>query len=245
MTDIKKTVKEKYAQVIEKSKETKDASCCTEGAILKQSCPEQGLFAGELIAPSLGCIYDLPGKAQLKEGDIVVDLGSGSGYDIIRAAKLVGKEGKAIGIDMTPEMVAQAKENIAKLSILNAEIKQGEIENIPLENNFADVVISNCVINLSPNKQEVFNEAYRILKPNGRLVDADKIAEEELPESLRNQPELWCGCISGALTKEGYTQLMEKAGFKEINIEIFDKSKFNWEGKEYTLLNGLICGTKK
>lgn len=244
MPEIKKTIKERYTEVIKRSQETKDAVCCSEGSIIKHKKHEKGLFEGTLIAPSLGCVYDLPGKANIRQGDVIVDFGSGSGYDLIRAAKITGKDGRVIGIDMTPEMIKQAKENFEKMGITNAEVKHGEIEKVPLEDEIADVVISNCVINLSPDKEAVFKEAFRILKPGGRLVDADKIAEEELPESLKNNPESWCSCVSGALTKDGYIELLEKAGFKDITVEIFDKSTFTWEGKEITLLNGLIEAQK-
>lgn len=245
MPPIKDTVKEKYAEALEKAKEKKDTVCCSEGSVAEHNPPEKGLFSDGLIAPSFGCIFDLPGRADIKVGDVIVDFGSGSGYDLIRAAKLSGSHGKAIGIDMTPEMVQQAKENIEKMGLANVEIKLGEIEKVPLEDEVADIVISNCVINLSLNKQAVFNEAYRILKPGGRLVDADKIVEEELPQSLRDNPDAWCGCVSGALTKEGYTKIMEKAGFKDIEITIEDKSSFEWNGKKYTLLNGILRAVKK
>lgn len=245
MPKIKDTVKEKYAKALEKSKEKKDTVCCTEGSVVEHKRPEKGLFSGELIAPSLGCIYDLPGNADIKDGDIIVDFGSGSGYDLIRAAKLTGKDGKVIGIDMTPEMVEQAQENAKKMNLANIEVKLGEIENIPLDGNFADLVISNCVINLSPDKQAVFNEAFRILKPGGRLVDADKIAAEELPQSLKENSDAWCGCVSGALTKEGYIEVIEKAGFTDISIEFADKSSFKWEGKDILLHNGIIRAKKQ
>ena len=245
MAPIKDTVKEKYAEALEKAKEKKDTLCCTEGSVVEHSRSERGLFTDTLIAPSFGCIYDLPGKAGIKEGDVIVDFGSGSGYDLIRASKLTGPDGKVIGIDMTPEMIEQAEENADKMNLINIEVKLGEIEKVPLEDEIADLVISNCVINLSPNKQAVFNEAYRILKKGGKLVDADKIAEEELPQSLRDNPDAWCGCVSGALTKEGYRQIMEKAGFQDIEIKIEDKSTFEWEGKKYTLLNGILRAAKK
>ncbi|MHA1211001.1 MAG: methyltransferase domain-containing protein [Candidatus Heimdallarchaeota archaeon] len=245
MTKIKKTIKEKYAQALEKTKETKDTVSGTEGAIVEHKRPESGLFSGTLIAPSLGCIYDLPGKAEIQKGDVIVDFGSGSGYDLIRAAKITGDSGKVIGIDMTPEMVTQAQANAAKLGLMNVEVKLGEIEAVPLEDSIADLVISNCVINLSPDKQAVFNEAFRILKPGGRLVDADKIAAEELPQSLRENSDAWCGCVSGALTKEGYIEVIEKAGFIDVRIDVEDTSTFDWEGKQITLYNGLLRATKE
>ncbi|MHA1212703.1 MAG: methyltransferase domain-containing protein [Candidatus Heimdallarchaeota archaeon] len=245
MTKIKKTIKEKYAQALEKTRETKDTVSGTEGAVVEHKRPESGLFSGTLIAPSLGCIYDLPSKAEIQKGDIIVDFGSGSGYDLIRAAKITGNSGKVIGIDMTPEMVNQAQANTAKLGLKNVEVKLGEIEAVPLEDSIADLVISNCVINLSPDKQAVFNEAFRILKPGGRLVDADKIAAEELPQSLRENSDAWCGCVSGALTKEGYIEVIEKAGFVDVRIDMEDTSTFDWEGKQITLYNGLIRAIKK
>ncbi len=245
MPKIKDTVKEKYAEALEKSKVKKDTSCCTEGSPIKHKRPESGLFGGELIAPSFGCIYDLPGRANIKHGDVIVDFGSGSGYDLIRAAKLTGPTGKIIGIDMTPEMIEQSQINAKKMGLQNVEVKLGEIENVPLKDNIADIVISNCVINLSPDKQAVFNEAYRILKPGGRLVDADKIAEKDHPKSLLENADAWCGCISGALTKAGYIEVIKNAGFEDIEIEIDNKSSFKWEGKDIFLFNGIIRATKK
>jgi SAM-dependent methyltransferase len=244
MPKLKDTVKEKYAEALEKSKKNKETTCCTEGSPVEHKRPESGLFKGELIAPSFGCIFDLPGRADIKHGDIIVDLGSGSGYDLIRAAKLTGPTGKAIGIDMTPEMIEQSIANAKQMGLNNVEVKLGEIENIPLEDNTADIVISNCVINLSTDKQSVFNEAFRILKPGGRLVDADKIAEKEHPKSLLENSDAWCGCVSGALTKEGYIEVIKNAGFKDIEIEIDDQSSFKWEGKDIILFNGIIRATK-
>ncbi|NHJ39210.1 MAG: methyltransferase domain-containing protein [Asgard group archaeon] len=241
---IKDTVRKKYAEALEKSKEKKDNACCADGLILDKKNLEKNLFNGELIAPSFGCIYDLSGIAEIKEGDIIVDFGSGSGYDLIRAAKLTGENGRVIGIDMTPEMVNQAQENAKKMKLENVIVKLGEIEKVPLDNNMADLVISNCVINLSPDKQAVFNEAYRILKSGGRLVDADKIAEEDLPQSLKENSDAWCGCVSGALTKEGYIEVIKKAGFRNISVEIVNQSSFKWEGKEIILHNGIIRATK-
>ncbi|NHJ47403.1 MAG: methyltransferase domain-containing protein [Asgard group archaeon] len=245
MTKIKETVKKKYAEALEKSKKDKDTTCCTEGSPVEHKRPEKGLFSGELIAPSFGCIYDLPGKAEIKEGDVIVDFGSGSGYDLIRAAKITGDKGKVIGIDMTLDMVKQAQDNAQKMNLTNIEVKLGEIENVPLDDNIADIVISNCVINLSPDKQAVFNEAYRILKPGGRLVDADKIADKELPKSLQENSDAWCGCVSGALTKEGYEEVIGKAGFIDIDIELADQSSFKWEGKDIILHNGILRAKKQ
>jgi len=245
MPKIKDTVKEKYAEALEKSKKNKDTTCCTDGSPVEHKRPESGLFSGELIAPSFGCIYDLPGRADIKKGEIIVDFGSGSGYDLIRAAKLTGPTGKAIGIDMTPEMIEQSTTNAKKMGLDNVEVKLGEIENVPLEDNTADLVISNCVINLSPDKQAVFKEAYRILKPGGRLVDADKIAEKEHPKSLLENADAWCGCVSGALTKDGYIEVIKNAGFENIEIEIDNKSSFKWEGKDIILFNGIIRAIKK
>lgn len=250
LTDLKKTIKEKYTKALASSKQQKGSSCCSE----KISCCSESILLDqekidssqrELIIPSFGCIYDLPSKASLKEAEVVVDFGSGSGFDLIRAAQLVGENGRVIGIDMTPEMVKQAEENIRKLHLHNVEIKLGDIENVPLEDNSVDVVISNCVINLSTNKQKVFDEAFRILKVNGRLVDGDTIIENDLPESLKSNSDAWCSCISGTLTKDGYIELLKTAGFTNISVEVSDKSSFEWDGKDISLLHGIIRGTKK
>ena len=148
---------------------------------------------------------------------------------------------------MTPEMIEYATKLAKDMSLENVEVKLGDIENVPLEDKIADVVISNCVINLTSDKQSVFKEAFRILKPGGRLVDADIIAEQELPESLKNDKEAWCGCVAGALTAEGYTEAIKAAGFIDISIDIESKQagRIKWKDeKEYLMHSGIITAKK-
>ena len=156
--------------------------------------------------------------ASLKEGETVVDLGCGGGIDVFLAAKRVGDKGKVIGIDMTEDMLNKARANAKKTGFKNVEFKLGEIENIPLDSNIADCIISNCVINLSEDKQKVFNEAFRILKPGGRLMVSDMVLLADLPEQVLKSSELYAGCVAGALRKEDYLDKIKKAGFKDINV---------------------------
>ncbi len=247
MTKSKEIIKESYASALKNAKtETSKESCCSKPKDEKssgESTPKLSLKPVQ-FTPSFGCIIDLPKKAGLKEGDIVVDLGSGPGHDLIRAAEIIGSKGKAIGIDMTPEMIQNANNEIEHKGLSNAEARLGEIENIPVEDNFADVVISNCVINLTANKSVVFKEAFRILKPGGRLVDADVIAEHELPQSLQDDNKSWCSCIGGALTEEGYSKAMNAAGFVDIKIDIDHSRHTEWDGEKIRMFSGIISAVK-
>jgi len=166
---------------------------------------------------NLGCGNPVA-LASLKEGETVVDLGSGGGLDCFLSAKKVGATGKVIGVDMTPEMLDRARDNCRKSGYKNVEFRLGEIENLPVADNTADVVISNCVINLSPEKQRVFNEAFRVLKPNGRLMLSDMVLLKDIPETVKNSVLGYIGCVSGAEMKDKYVKLIENAGFKEIKI---------------------------
>lgn len=156
--------------------------------------------------------------ASLKKGETVVDLGCGGGIDVFLAAKRVGNKGKVIGIDMTEDMLNKARTNAKKTGFKNVEFKLGEIENIPLDSNIADCIISNCVINLSEDKQKVFNEAFRILKSDGRLMVSDMVLLADLPDAVLKSPELHAGCIAGALHKEDYINKIKKAGFREVSV---------------------------
>lgn len=156
--------------------------------------------------------------ASLKTGEIVVDLGAGGGFDCFLAAKEVGGTGKVIGVDMTPDMVSKARENAEKGGYKNVEFRLGEIEYLPIANDTADVIISNCVINLSPEKQKVFNDAYRVLKPGGRLAISDVVATAELPQEIKNDIAMVTGCVSGASLISDLEEIMEKAGFEDIRI---------------------------
>ncbi len=166
---------------------------------------------------NLGCGNPVA-LASLKSGETVIDLGSGGGLDCFLAAKKVGGEGKVIGVDMTPEMLDRARENLKKSKYKNVEFRLGEIENLPIADNTADVIISNCVINLSPNKQRVFNEAFRVLKPNGRLMISDMVLVKEIPPAILENVSAYIGCISGAEKKGDYLKHIELAGFKNVQI---------------------------
>jgi len=156
--------------------------------------------------------------ASLKEGETVVDLGCGGGIDVFLAAKRVGNKGRVIGIDMTEDMIKKAKANVQKTGFKNVEFKLGEIENLPLDSSVADCIISNCVINLSEDKQKVFNEAFRILKPGGRLMVSDMVLSADLPEKILKSPEMHAGCIAGALRKDEYLDKIKRAGFKDVGV---------------------------
>ncbi len=156
--------------------------------------------------------------ASLKEGERVRDLGSGAGFDCFLAAKKVGTTGKVIGVDMTPEMLDKARSNAKKGKYTNVEFRLGEIENLPVADSSVDVIISNCVINLAPDKKRVFNEAFRVLAPKGRLIVSDIVLLKKLPESVQKDAEAYSGCISGAEIKENYLELIKQAGFQEVKI---------------------------
>jgi ubiquinone/menaquinone biosynthesis C-methylase UbiE len=156
--------------------------------------------------------------ASLKEGDVVLDLGSGAGFDAFLAAKKVGKTGRVIGVDMTPEMLDRARANAKKGGFNNVEFRAGEIEKLPVEDSMIDVIISNCVINLSPDKEMVFKEAFRVLKPGGMLMVSDLVLAKELPKQIKESVEAYVGCLAGAIMKEEYLGFIKKAGFRNIKI---------------------------
>ncbi len=156
--------------------------------------------------------------AGLKEGEVVLDLGSGGGIDIFIAAKKVGPKGKAIGVDMTDEMLELARRNAEEVGIENVEFRKGDIEDLPVEDESVDVIISNCVINLAPDKDKVFTEAFRVLRPGGRMLISDKVTKGGLPEEVRNDPDAWAACVSGALDEEVYVGKIRDAGFEKVSV---------------------------
>jgi SAM-dependent methyltransferase len=162
--------------------------------------------------------------ASLKQGEAVLDLGAGGGFDCFLAAKRVGKKGKVIGVDMTPEMVHKARENASRGGYANVEFRLGEIEHLPVADNSVDVVISNCVINLAPDKGKVFSEAFRVLKPGGRMMISDLALLKELPESIRSSVEAYVGCISGAMLRDDYLEAIRKAGLN--GVEVVEQTSF-------------------
>ncbi len=175
--------------------------------------------------------------ATLKEGEVVLDLGSGGGFDVFLAAKLVGDTGKVIGVDMTPEMITKSRENAINGNYSNVEFRLGEIEHIPVADTTVDVIMSNCVINLSPDKPSVYRDAFRVLKHGGRLAIADVVATQDVPDELRQDMQRWSACASGAMVIDELRQLLEDVGFEDIQIELDEKTKAlvkEWaQGSEY------------
>lgn len=220
---VHEAVREHYAERIQRS-----ASCCGDSC----SCNESKLYPEELLATlpeadstvSYGC-GDPITLASLQPGQTVVDLGSGAGLDCFFAARKVGESGKVIGVDMTPEMLNRARESAKRMNLSNVEFREGFIEEIPVVSNSADVIISNCVINLSPDKQKVFNEAYRVLKPGGKLAVSDIVTSGPLPEFVKQSMAAWAGCVAGAVDAKAYIGMMEAAGFRDISVKpvFFDK----------------------
>jgi SAM-dependent methyltransferase len=223
-TDIKKIVKKEYGQIAKTSAQCGCGSCgCSSNMTVQKQSGEMGYSEDEMtVVPDgsnlgLGC-GNPTAIASLKEGDVVLDLGSGAGFDVFLAAKKIGPTGKAIGVDMTDEMLEKARENAKKGGFTNVEFKKGDIENLPLDDNSVDVVISNCVINLAPDKAKVFKETHRVLKTGGRLMVSDVVLVKPLPEELKNDKDLLIGCVSGAILKEDYLNLLKQTGFTDITI---------------------------
>lgn len=222
--EIKKVVREGYAKIARKQ-----SSCCAPVTSCCGTDRAEGIsrrigYGDEELASvpeganlGLGCGNPVA-LASLNEGETVLDLGSGAGFDCFLAANKVGREGKVIGVDMTPEMIQKARENARKGNYENVEFRLGEIENIPAADNSVDAVISNCVINLAPDKRKVFKEAFRVLKPRGRLMVSDIVLLKELPEVIKNSVEAYIGCLSGAIMKDEYLEAIENAGFRDVKI---------------------------
>jgi len=226
MSNIQDAVKEKYGAAAKQVTAGKTA-CCGGGAELSGCDPitrnlydasEKAALPADAVAASLGC-GNPTALAELKPGEIVLDLGSGGGIDVLLSAKRVGPTGKAYGLDMTDEMLALARENQKKAGAQNVEFLKGTIENIPLPDNTVDVVISNCVINLSGDKDRVLREAFRVLKPGGRLAVSDVVIRGEVPPEIRKSMELWVGCMAGALQETEYREKLAAAGFQSISAE--------------------------
>jgi SAM-dependent methyltransferase len=224
--DLKKAVKEKYGEAALRVS-AGGSSCCGASATLESCNPissnlydavQTGQLPEEAVSASLG--WGNPtALAQLNPGETVLDLGSGGGIDVLLSARRVGPSGKAYGLDMTDEMLALARENQRKAGVQNVEFLKGEIEDIPLPDNSVDVIISNCVINLSGDKDRVFSEAYRVLKPGGRFAVSDVVVCGDVPSEIRESVLLWVGCIAGALQDDEYVDKLEKVGFDKIAIE--------------------------
>lgn len=224
--EVKKIVKESYTKIAKGS----GCSCCGAKQEQERIAQEIGYSKediGKFAEANLGLGCGNPvAMAEMQEGDTVLDLGSGAGFDCFLAMRKVGESGKVIGVDMVPDMVAKAKANAEKYNYQNVEFKLGEIEKLPIEDDSVDIIISNCVINLSPDKDQVFVEAYRVLKTGGKMFVSDMVLLQELPEAVKNNPELLSGCVAGALLKDVYLAKMKAAGFVvEILSEDTDISK--------------------
>ncbi|MCX5657979.1 MAG: arsenite methyltransferase [Candidatus Omnitrophica bacterium] len=224
MEKIKKIVRNGYAKALSQNTSCCSASsCCCGTDQAKKISKKVGYSDSEMNAVpeganlGFGCGNPVA-LTSLKEGDVVLDLGSGAGFDAFLASPKVGKSGRIIGVDMTPEMIERARANAQKGNYANVEFRLGEIEKLPVENSSVDVIISNCVINLSPDKQSVFNESYRVLKSGGRLMVSDLVLVKDLPKELKDSVEAYVGCLAGAIMKDEYLNFINMAGFQDIKI---------------------------
>lgn len=233
--DVKKEVRDAYGRVVESSNQNKSCgnarSCCGVSAKPDPSYSQELGYTKEELESvpegsnmGLGC-GNPQAIASLKPGEVVLDLGAGGGFDAFLAARKVGPNGKVYGVDMTPEMLSTARANALKDGYKNVEFLLGEIEHLPLPNNTVDVIISNCVINLSTNKEQVFKESFRVLKDGGRLAISDMVAYKPLPSEMINNKELYCNCISGAIPISDLKRILSNAGFTDIVIETQENSR--------------------
>jgi SAM-dependent methyltransferase len=224
---IRDTVKEKYGEAAKRVLEGKEADCCGSSCCGGSADPissniytatETSVVPEGAVLASLGC-GNPTALAELRAGETVLDLGSGGGIDVLLSARRVGPTGKAYGLDMTDEMLALARENQRKAGVTNVEFLKGEIEQIPLPDASVDVIISNCVINLSADKRKVLAEAFRVLKPGGRFAVSDVVVRGAVPPAIRRNVELWIGCVAGALEEEEFKSLLRASGFVDVEIE--------------------------
>jgi SAM-dependent methyltransferase len=223
--DIKEKVKEYYGGIAKKVDEKTKGSCCGGSSCCDSISDDSIIYQGEnlkdlpieAINASLGCANPLL-LAQLKEGETVLDLGSGGGIDVLLSSRYVGSKGKIYGLDMTDEMLALANKNKARMGVENVEFIKGYIEDVPLKDKTVDAVISNCVINLSEDKEKALSEAYRVIKEGGRLAISDIVVLKDVPAEIKSAAEMWVGCIAGALSVDEYRTILEKVGFRDIEI---------------------------
>ncbi len=221
---LKEIVKQKYSEIALQDKETNQSSCCGAGGcsteVYNIMSDDYTTLEGYHADADLGLGCGLPTQfAKIKKGDTVIDLGSGAGNDCFIARAETGEDGKLIGIDFTPAMIEKARENAKKLGFYNVEFRQGDIENMPVSSNVADVVVSNCVLNLVPDKNNVFKDIFRVLKPGGHFSISDVVLVGELPDALRKDAEMYAGCVAGAIQKETYLELIKRNGFSNISIQ--------------------------
>src|SRR5690606_16542926 len=219
---IKETVKQKYSEIALQNKETNQSSCCGSGScsteVYNIMSDDYSTLEGYNPNADLGLGCGLPTQfAKIRKGDTVVDLGSGAGNDCFIARNETGEDGRVIGVDFTPAMIEKARTNNEKLGFKNVEFRQGDIENIPVSANTADVIVSNCVLNLVPDKDKVFKEIFRVLKQGGHFSISDVVLAGTLPDKLRNEAEMYAGCVSGAIQKEEYMAFIQQNGFTNIS----------------------------
>ena len=222
--EVKELVRQKYSEIALQDKSTNESSCCGSGCCSEEVYnimnDDYSNLEGYNPDADLGLGCGLPTQfAQIKKGDVVVDLGSGAGNDCFVARAETGEDGKVIGIDFTEAMINKARENAEKLGFHNVEFRQGDIEKMPVSANIADVIVSNCVLNLVPNKDNVFKEIYRVLKPGGHFSISDIVLVGDLPSQLQNAAEMYAGCVSGAIQKGNYLDLIKNNGFENIKIQ--------------------------
>jgi len=221
---LKETVRQKYSQISEQGADYNARSCCGSGGestkVYNIMADDYRELEGYNADADLGLGCGLPTQfAKIKKGDTVIDLGSGAGNDCFIARYETGAEGKVLGIDFTEPMIAKARQNAEKLGFNNVEFRYGDIEDMPVSDNFADVIVSNCVLNLVPNKPKVFSEIHRVLKPGGHFSISDIVLEGDLPDAIQRDAEMYVGCVSGAIQKSDYLALIREAGFENITIQ--------------------------
>lgn len=222
--ELKQTVKEKYSRIGQKSREKKDSSCCGSSDccddVYDVMVDDYSEVEGYNAEADLGLGCGLPTQfAKIQEGDTVIDLGSGAGNDVFVARHETGPTGKVLGIDFAESMIEKARKNAEKLGFNNVEFRYGDIEELPVSDNLADVIVSNCVLNLVPDKRAVFSEIFRVLKPGGHFSISDIVLEGELPEALREDAEMYAGCVAGAIQKHTYLGYIEELGFEHITVQ--------------------------
>ena len=230
-SEIKTNVQQRYAEIVSLSGNNKASSCCCSPAgVSNGCCGDSSTLQQSIVESDLGLSCGFPTQyANLQPGETVLDLGSGAGVDAFTAAMQVGERGEVIGVDFTPEMIDRAREIALKNGFLNVDFRQGDIENLPVESGSVDAVLSNCVINLVPDKQSVFREIFRVLKQDGRFCISDIVTDVEVPESLKNDLALWAECLSGAMQIDNYLNLITGAGFK--NLKVHHLSEFENPGE--------------
>ncbi len=260
---IRDQVRDFYGEIARKKGRQEQASCCSCTSCCDSTVANPGLLYAdgnlsglpeEAISSSLGCANPLV-AANLQQGEVALDLGSGGGLDVLAASKYVGPGGKVYGLDMTDDMLALANQNKERMSVANVEFLKGYIEDIPLPDGAVDVIMSNCVINLSPDKAKALAEAYRVLKDGGRLAIADIVSLREVPPAIREQVGLWCGCLAGTLEIDDYRQALVGAGFKNIEIEpvhiytkdlilqMFPEAGKMFDDRDLDAIGGLFAGS--